>query len=127
MLQIGSNAELVCLAIANDINRLEYVFRAADSGDLEDNMSGGETTTSTNIDDRHTLFINEVKEENAGNYNCLVRDFVGGTSNLLDEVPFTISVFGEYTYQMQFENPYVYSVNLNMCHSRGGWSRIISL
>jgi len=96
MLQIGSDAELVCLALANDINRLEYLFRTADDGDLEDNMDGAGTTASPNIDDRHTLFINTVREENAGNYVCLVRDFNDGTSTFLDGVPFTISVFGEY-------------------------------
>ena len=96
MLQIGSDAELVCLALANDINRLEYSFRTADDGDLEDNMIGAGTTASTNIDDRHTLFIDTVREENAGNYSCLVRDFNEGTSSFLDLVPFTISVFSEY-------------------------------
>jgi len=102
MLQIGSDAELVCLALANDINRLEYLFRTADDGDLEDNMIGAGTTADPNIDDRHTLFITAVKEENAGNYVCLVRDFADGTSSFLDEVLFTITVFGEYIYQMQF-------------------------
>ena len=95
MLQIGSIAELVCLAIANDITRLESFYNRAGFQDLDDNMRGPMSTTSTNIDCRYTLFIYGVREDDAGDYLCLIRDFVTGLTTVLDMVPFTISVFGE--------------------------------
>ena len=96
MLQIGSNAELVCLAIANDITRLDYFVRKAGFLDLDSNMRGPMSTTNTNIDRRHTLFIDGVRGDNAGEYVCSVRDFVTGSTMQLHVVPFNISVFGEY-------------------------------
>ena len=96
MLQIGSNAELVCLAIANDITKLDYFVRKAGFLDLDCNMRGPISTTNTNIDRRHTLFIDGVREDNAGEYVCSVRDFVMGSTMQLHVVPFNISVFGEY-------------------------------
>ena len=95
MLQIGSDAELVCLAIANDITRLESFYNRAGFQDLDDNMEGPMSTTSTNIDRRYTLTIRDVREDNAGEYLCLIRNFVTGSTTVLVMVPFTISVFGE--------------------------------
>ena len=97
-LQIGSNAELVCLAIANDITRLDYFYNRAEFQDLDDNMRGPTSTPITNIDRRHTLFIDGVREDNAGEYVCSVGDFVTGSTVQLHLVPFNISVFGEYIY-----------------------------
>ena len=96
MLQIGSNAELVCLAIANDITRLDYFVRKTGFLDLDSNMRGPMSTTNTNIDCRHTLFIDGVRGDNAGEYVCSVGDFVTGSTVQLHVVPFNISVFGEY-------------------------------
>ncbi|XP_065900200.1 peroxidasin-like isoform X2 [Dysidea avara] len=92
-LQIGSNAELVCLAIANDITRLDYFYNRAEFQDLDDNMRGPTSTPITNIDRRHTLFIDGVREDNAGEYVCSVGDFVTGSTVQLHLVPFNISVF----------------------------------
>ena len=107
MLQIGSDAELVCLAIANDITRLDYFYSRAGFQDLDTNMRGPMSTTSTNIDRRHTLFIDGVREDNAGEYVCSVGDFVSGSTTILDIVPFTISVFGKYEYQIHFKTHFV--------------------
>ena len=96
MLQNGSDAELVCLAIANDITRLEVFYNRAGFQDLDDNMRGPMSTINTNIDRRYTLFIDRVREDNAGDYICLVGDFITGSVTVLNVVPFTISVFGEY-------------------------------
>ncbi|XP_065888289.1 contactin-6-like isoform X3 [Dysidea avara] len=93
MLQIGSNAELVCLAIANDITRLDYFVRKTGFLDLDSNMRGPMSTTNTNIDCRHTLFIDGVRGDNAGEYVCSVGDFVTGSTVQLHVVPFNISVF----------------------------------
>ena len=99
MLQAGTNAEIVCLAIGNDIDRLDYFFRRLDgSGVLGDNMTPPPRAPDTNIDSRHTLFINGVKASNAGTFTCSVRDFSSTTTsaNTLQQVAFEISVFGEF-------------------------------
>jgi len=99
MLQAGTNAEIVCLAIGNDIDRLDYFFRRLDgSGVLGGNMMPPPPAPDTNIDSRHTLFINGVKASNAGTFTCAVRDFSTTTTSAttLQQVQFEISVFGEY-------------------------------
>ena len=98
MLQAGTNAEIVCLAIGNDIDRLDYFFRRLDgSGVLGDNMMPPSTTHDTNIDRRHTLFINGVTTDNAGTFECSVRNFSTFFTSVirLQLVLFEISVFGK--------------------------------
>ena len=77
-LAIGSTVEFTCLAIANDISLLEFVYRKI-GGSLADNVDRT-AIDGTNIDTRTTMRINEVREENAGQYECVVRDFIGGIS-----------------------------------------------
>ena len=101
MLQAGTNAEIVCLAIGNDIDRLDYFFRRLDgSGRLGDNMMPPPPAPDTNIDSRHTLFINGVTTNNAGSFVCSVRNFstVTTSANTLQQVAFEISVFGKFVY-----------------------------
>ena len=99
MLQAGTNAEIVCLAIGNDIDRLDYFFRRAGADErLGPNTIPPSTTADTNIDRRHTLFINGVTTDNAGTFGCSVRNFSTTTTSAikLQEVQFNISVFGEF-------------------------------
>ena len=99
MLQAGTNAEIVCLAIGNDIDRLDYFFRRVGAEErLGPNTIPPSTTDDTNIDRRHTLFINGVTTDNAGTFGCSVRNFSTTTTSAikLQEVQFNISVFGEF-------------------------------
>jgi len=90
ILAIGSTVEFTCLATANDITQLEFVFRKID-GSLADNVDRT-AHNGTNIDARTTMRINEVREENAGQYECVVRDFIGGISLRVGGRMFSIDV-----------------------------------
>jgi len=90
-LATGSTVEFTCLATANDISLLEFVYRKI-GGSLADNVDRT-AHDGTNIDARTTMRINGVREENDGQYECIVRDFIdGGDSNRLDGRIFTIDV-----------------------------------
>ena len=92
-LTIGSTVEFTCLAIANDVNLLEFVYRKND-GSLADNVDRT-AIDGTNIDARTTMRINEVREENAGQYECIVRNFDGGDSYRLAGRIFTIELLSK--------------------------------
>jgi len=95
ILQIGTDAEFTCIAVANDM-RLDYMYRRTDGNALDSNIIAPTPSTSVNIDRRHTMFINGVTEANAGEYQCAVRDFQMGQSLELVAIMFNISVFGKY-------------------------------
>jgi len=90
ILAIGSTVEFTCLATANDITLLEFVYHKID-GFVADNVDRT-VHDGTNIDARTTMRINGVREENAGQYECIVRDFVGGSSHRLDGIIFSLDV-----------------------------------
>ena len=90
-LTINSNAEFTCLATANDVSNLEYFFVKV-GGSLATNVRRPAHDGNT-IDRRTTMHINGVRTENAGDYQCIVRNF-SRDSLVLDRVNFTITVSG---------------------------------
>lgn len=94
-LSVGSAAEFTCLAIANDVNNLEYYYRRTDGNPLSDNVVTP-VHDGTTIDAHTAMFINEVTEANEGEYECVVRNITGdGNIIILSRVNFSISVSGK--------------------------------
>ena len=92
LLALGSTAEFTCLAIANDVNNLEYFYRRTDGNPIDSNVlrpvSDGDT-----VDRRTTMHINGITEANDGEYECLVRSVTaGGSSLVLGRHSFRITV-----------------------------------
>ena len=94
-LSVGSTVEFTCLAIANDVNNLEYYYRRTDGNPLGNNVVTPVHDGPT-IDARTTMFINEVTETHDGEYECLVRNITeDGNIIILSRVNFSISVSGK--------------------------------
>ena len=93
-LAIGSTVEFTCLATANDVTNLDFFYRKID-GTLADNIDRT-AIDGTDIDTRTTMRINGVTEQNAGEYECVVRDLdAGGSAHRLDGRTFSINVLGK--------------------------------
>ena len=93
LLALGYIAEFTCLAIANDANNLEYIYRRTDGYPIGSNVFGPEHNGST-IDRRTTMHINGITEANDGEYECIVRDvgLDGEPAVTLGSTTFTITV-----------------------------------
>ena len=94
-LPTGSNAEFTCLALANDASNLEYLYRRIDTPAIPANV---ERTThdATTIVGRTTMRITGVTQDNAGMYQCVVRDNdAQGNAIALGNRNFTIQVSGK--------------------------------
>ena len=94
-LPTGSNAEFTCLALANDVSNLEFHYRRLDTPAIPANV---ERTThdATTIVGRTTMRITGVTQDNAGVYQCVVRDNNSlGNTVTLGSRNFTISVSSE--------------------------------
>ena len=92
-LATGSDAEFTCLALANDVNTLEFLFIRTDGGTIPDNVLRT-SHDATTILRRTTMSITSVTEDNAGEYRCVVRNFMNGNSIPLGGKNFTIQVSG---------------------------------
>ena len=95
ILPTGSNAEFTCLALANDVTNLEFLYRRIDDASIPDNIMRT-IHDATNIVDRITMRINGVTQDNAGEYQCLVRNIdAQGNAFALGNRNFTIQVSGK--------------------------------
>jgi len=100
MLPIGTDAEFTCIATANDVSRLEFFFRRRDGESLASNVRRTQAEGAT-IDLLTTMHITGITEDNAGLYECNVRNFMaeqGGSSVSLASVSFTISISSKSEY-----------------------------
>ena len=94
-LPTGSDAEFTCLALANDVTNLEYLYRRIDSQPISDNIVRT-THDATTIVGRTIMSITGVRPDNAGMYQCVVRDNdAQGNAILLGNRNFTIQVSGK--------------------------------
>ena len=94
-LPTGSNAEFTCLALANDVINLEFLYRRLDDTSIPNNIVRT-THDATTIVGRTTMTITNVTEDNAGMYQCLVRNTdAQGNAFALGNRNFTIQVSGE--------------------------------
>ena len=95
ILPTGSNAEFTCLALANGVTDLEFLYRRLDAPTIPDNIVRT-THDATTIVGRTTMTITNVREDNAGMYQCLVRNTdAQGNAFALGNVNFTIQVSGK--------------------------------
>lgn len=91
----GSNAEFTCLALANDVFNLEFLYRRLDTPAIPANVIRT-TDDATTIVGRTTMRITGVTQENAGMYHCIVRDNdAQGNARALGNRNFTIQVSGK--------------------------------
>ena len=95
ILPTGSDAEFTCLALANDVTNLEFLYRRIDSQPIPSNVVRT-THDATTIVGRTTMSITGVTQDNAGEYQCVVRDVnAQGNARVLDNRNFTIQVSGK--------------------------------
>ena len=95
VLLFGSDAEFICIAIANGVQRLGYLYRRTDGNALGINTVTPTLPLSNDIERRHAMFITGVTEENAGEYECVVQDVRVGETRTLAAVMFNITVVGK--------------------------------
>ena len=95
-LPTGSNAEFTCLALANNVDSLEFLYRRIDGGTVPDNVVRT-SHDATSIVGRTTMRIINVRVDNAGEYQCLVRNIntQAGSAIALGNRNFTIQVSGK--------------------------------
>ena len=94
ILPTGSNAEFTCLALANDVTNLEFLYRRLDDISIPNNILRT-THDATTIVGRTTMTIINVREDNAGVYQCLMRNTdAQGNAFPLGNQNFTIQVSG---------------------------------
>ena len=95
ILPTGSDAEFTCLALANDVTNLEFLYRRIDTPAIPDNVVRT-THDATTIVGRTTMSITGVTQDNAGVYQCVVRDTdAQGNAVVLGNRNFTIQVSGK--------------------------------
>ena len=95
ILPTGSDAEFICLALANDVTNLQFLYRRLDAPTIPNNVVRT-THDATTIVGRTTMTITNVREDNAGEYQCLVRNTdAQGNAFALGTRSFTIQVSGE--------------------------------
>ena len=94
-LPTGSDAEFTCLALANDAPILQFLYRRIDSQPIADNVVRT-THDATTIVGRTTMSITGVTQDNAGVYQCVVRNVDRqGNARVLGRRNFTIQVSGK--------------------------------
>ena len=94
-LPTGSDAEFTCLALANDVTNLEFLYRRIDAPAIPSNVIRT-THDATTIVGRTTMSITGVTQDNAGVYQCVVRDNDReGNARILGNRNFTIQVSGK--------------------------------
>ena len=94
-LPTGSNAEFTCLALANNVDDLEFLYRRIDGGTIPRNVIRT-SHDATTIVGRTTMKITGVTQANAGEYQCLVRNVnTQGDAIALGNRNFTIQVSGK--------------------------------
>ena len=94
-LPTGSDAEFTCLALANDVTNLQFLYRRIDAVGIPSNVVRT-THDATTIVGRTTMSITGVTQDNAGVYQCVVRDTdAQGNARVLDNRNFTIQVSGK--------------------------------
>ena len=94
-LATGSDVEFTCLALANDVDILEFLFIRTDGGSVPSNVIRT-SHDATSVVWRTTMRIIGVTEDNAGRYQCVVRNFnLRGNSIILGRRNFTIQVSGK--------------------------------
>ena len=94
-LPTGSNAEFTCLALANNVDSLEFLYRRIDGGTIPNNVIRT-SHDATTIVGRTTMRITGVTQANAGEYRCLVRNVnTQGDAIALGNSNFTIQVSGK--------------------------------
>ena len=94
-LPTGSNAEFTCLALANDVDNLDFIYRRIDGGLVPNNVVRTSHDAAT-IVGRTTMRITGVTQANAGEYQCLVRNVnTQGDAIALGNRNFTIQVSGK--------------------------------
>ena len=94
-LPTGSDAEFTCLALANDVTDLEFLYRRIDAVSIPSNVVRT-THDATTIVGRTTMRITGVTQDNAGVYQCVVRDTdAQGNARILGNRNFTIQVSGK--------------------------------
>ena len=94
ILPTGSDAEFICLALANDVTDLEFLYRRLDASTIPNNIVRT-THDATTIVGHTTMIITNVREDNAGMYQCLVRNTdAQGNAFELGNRNFTIQVSG---------------------------------
>ena len=75
------------------MNTLEFLFIRTDGGTIPNNVERTSHDATTTLR-RTTMSITSVTEDNAGEYRCVVRNFMNGNSIALGGVNFTIQVSG---------------------------------
>ena len=75
------------------MDTLEFLFIRTDGGTIPDNVLRT-SHDATTILRRTTMSITSVTEDNAGEYRCVVRNFMDGNSIALGDKNFTIQVSG---------------------------------
>ena len=94
-LATGSDVEFTCLALANDVGTLEFLFIRTDGGSVPSNVIRT-SHDATSVVRRTTMSITGVTEDNAGQYQCVVRNFnPNGNSIALGRRNFAIQVSGK--------------------------------
>ena len=94
-LPTGSNAEFTCLALANDVENLDFLYRRIDGGTIPNNVVRT-SHDATTIVGRTTMRITNVRVDNAGEYQCLVRNVTTqGGAIALGSRNFIIQVSGK--------------------------------
>ena len=94
-LPTGSNAEFTCLALANNVDSLEFLYRRIDGGTIPNNVVRT-SHDATTIVGRTTMRITNVRVDNAGEYQCLVRNVTTqGGAIALGSRNFIIQVSGK--------------------------------
>ena len=72
-LETGTDVEFTCLAVANDVDTLEFLFIRTDDGPIPNNVVRTSHDADT-IVGRTTMSITGVTEDNGGKYQCVVRN-----------------------------------------------------
>ena len=92
--ETGSDVEFTCLALANDVDTLEFLFIRSDGGTIPNNVVRT-SHDATTIAGRTTMSITGLTDANAGWYQCVVRNVsTDGDAITLDRRNFTIQLSG---------------------------------
>ena len=75
------------------MDTFEFLFIRTDGSTIRDNVVRT-SHDATTVLRRTTMSITSVTEDNAGEYRCVVRNFMNGNSMALGGINFTIQVSG---------------------------------
>ena len=79
-LETGSDAEFTCLALANDLDTLEFLFIRTDGGSVPSNVERT-SHNATSVVDRTTMRITGVTRDNEGDYQCILLHMLDHVEN----------------------------------------------